>query len=261
MKLVWHLSGDEINLISVNPEVSNYFIAQLNKMACNRYNADVYIPNIVNLCEAVESIRTTMFNKFNIVVFAVNLDNILDQKVLNQLHSEWVNLHISYPQVETICEHTQPGSIKKFNTINKLIHNIEEMFQRYYFRTGSPLLPIPNIFGIDILSFNVSNISVAFNNLGRTTYNKWLNFDSDSGETCTNDFLEFYPPLIINLGRSYQVDPPREYVQWCIKRDKLPIGSTLNLANFDRLENNLLQYRQLFCKNIKISNNYFTLKE
>jgi hypothetical protein len=114
------------------------------------------------------------------------------------------------------------------------------------------------VFGSDILDFGVSNINIKFNSLGRSTYNKWKNFDMPTVED-TNNFDEIYTELDINLAKPYTKTAPAEYVNWANQNKITPIGNNLGLANFYKLEENLTQYRKMFYNNFRLSGNYFIL--
>ena len=116
-----------------------------------------------------------------------------------------------------------------------------------------------NPFGTNILQFGIFNIVVDYNNLGRSTWHKWQNDDSDIG-TDLNNFSELYTTLKISVGRTQTWSATPKYQTWC-ERHNLPcVGNQMPLANFDKLDDNLLQYRQLFYKNSLLENNFITLE-
>ena len=153
-----------------------------------------------------------------------------------------------------------PESGSKVNRINKLIHWLEEAFDNIRLTTVDTNQNFENIFGSKILSFHVGNILISYNNLGRSTYNKSLNFDDNLGND-TNDFKSLYTTLKIRISRPVSYQAPPEYVDWCKKNNTLPMGSHVTLANFDNIEENLLLYRQLFYRNQTLDNNFIILKE
>jgi hypothetical protein len=179
-----------------------------------------------------------------------------NQDNLNYLHSQWVKLHQRFPNIDLIADTMFPGDLA---AINKLIHAVEESTQKLEAKTSNPKHTMPNKFGTQILAFGVYNISVAYKNLGRSTWQKWQHNDTTT-DADHNDFAEIYTTLQLNVGRCATYTAPPEYQSWCSQHNLPCVGSQMPLANFDKLDNNLLQYRQLFYKNSLVENNFITLE-
>ena len=108
---------------------------------------------------------------------------------------------------------------------------------------------ISNIFDETVASFNMSNIFLHKNNLGRFTYEKWQSFDKSLNNIDRNDFKDIPGKIGINLDRPYTIKPNEEYATWCKDNNLYPAGDRITLANFVNLESNLTIYRELFIKN------------
>jgi hypothetical protein len=262
-KLFWTVTGDEIVINPTKPEVYSYYIDQLNHHLINQFNTPVFNVDVdvKTLRECLVDISNILKKKFKITCLEIDNLNWCDQKCLNYLHKEWVDLHVKYPTLSNLCEQLEPGSADKFYKINKSIHKLEELFNHMSIQTTNTGINFPNKFGESVLMFGKTNIMIDFNNLGRTLYNKWVNFDNNVYSNDVNNFKELYTLLTVNLSKPITLTAPPEYVIWAKDQNLKPAGNNFGLANFDKLEENLLQYRQLFVKNSQVEKNYITLKD
>ena len=256
-KLRWSKTHDAIELAVIDHNVYDYFVEQLNNRALNQYTvSDLgYASLSQKLQQQFKNIQSFLQSRLHFSEFNIDLDSS-DQQTLNYLHQQWVKLHQKYPHIATICDRVLPGELQ---SINKLIHAIEEVLQGIEITTAQPNCIIPNRFGTEALRFGTYNISIAYNNLGRSSYNKWQH-DDRSIDTDTNNFNELYTTLRLNVTRAIEYATPNKYQEWC-NTYKIPcVGHQMPLANFDKLDDNLLQYIQLFYKNILIEDNFITLE-
>jgi len=253
-KLRWNATQDAIDLEVVDHRVYDYFREQLNLHSLNKYTVSHlgYATLSQELQESFGNLQNLFRTKLQSSIFDFDFDPS-NQFDLNRLHRSWVKVHRQYPNVGRIFDSTFLARI------NKLIHYIEELTTPFEITTPNPYFSMPNIFGTDVLKYGTFNVTISFNNLGRTSYNKWLNGDQVH-DTDTNNFNEFYTTLTINTNPSIEQSLPTAYTNWC-KQNHMPcVGGIMPLANLDKLEKNLLQYRQLFYKNSLIENNFITLE-
>jgi hypothetical protein len=262
-KLVWIATGDEIELHPVDPEIYGYFVQNLNQTRQNRYRSQPMelAQSITELTNYLTTVAELFQTKFDIDPWPTPKVDLLDQHCLNLVHKAWVDLHLQYPNIGTLGDKIVTGTRNQLFKINRLIHGIEESFNVLHFETPDPFTNFSNPFGQKILNFDCGGIRIDYNNLGRSTFNKWKNFDDQINGTDVNNFAELYTSITVSLARPYTGTAPKEYLDWASSHNIQPHGSTLNLAQFDKLEENLLKYRQLFYKNSCITDNYFTLKE
>lgn len=259
-KLVWTVSGDEIPLTPCNNALYEYFVNQLDVHGVNRYSCKpVDIDSSINELEhCLHGVNSILTSKFNLTSLIIEEPNWLDQNLINELHRRWVKLHCDYPSIEVLCEQIDSGSSDKFYRINKLLHHLESAFDSV--NLTNDLKFFPNIFDEDITTFGKTNLMIDFNNLGRTTFNKWVNFDSVVNDVDTNDFNELWTALTLNLSKPYSSTPPNEYVEWASRHNRRPSGESVGLANIIGLEDKLLEYREVVTRNSHVSNNYITLR-
>jgi len=252
-KLVWTLSGDEIPLIPCNNELYEYFVSQLNTFNINNYSAMSidHSELFAQFDEAVSVLNKVLKDKFKCLIFDLKDPNWHDQTLLNQLHRDWVKLHQAYPTITTLLETIEPGSSIYMYRLNKLIHNMEQQFDR--FDLVNDVVSFENIFDYDLTTCGLDGLMINYNNLGRSSLNKWLNFDIVDDDSDTNNFKEIYTELTLSLSRPRSYTLPAEY-----KKNSL-LGDNIGLANFDKLEENLLNYRQLVYKNFRLPSNLIEL--
>lgn len=256
-KLTWTHTGDTVVLNPLNPAVYEYFVDQLNLHSINRYS----IENLdfeklsVELEHLVKAVKQIFKTRLQSSAFDFDFD-ASDQTHLNSLHRQWVKVHQQFPQCGKLLDTQIPGG---FDRINKLIHAIEELTNCFELLSPQPDVAMPNPFEQDVLAHGVFNISIAYNNLGRSSYHKWLNHDSVC-DSDLNNFDDFYTNLICKLLPTCHYALPQEYQQWCYKNGIPCVGNQMPLANFDNLDSNLLKYKQMFYKNSLIPNNFITLE-
>jgi hypothetical protein len=248
MKMVWHKTGDFIELDIINHEVLYFLIENWEKTNCSFFyiSESFDISNLLSdLQNSLQKINNLLINYFKIN--DLNLSFTLNQDTLNLLHERWVILNQKYPLIKNFLEKKEKNSEFHLENINEAIHKIEHAF--YLTTTNRSTKFITSIFDETIATFGLSNIFLHKNNLGKFTYEKWQMFDKSLKNEDCNDFNEFPGKLGINLSRPYNIKPNDEYADWCKENGLYPAGDRITLANFKNLENNLTMYRQLFVKN------------
>ena len=201
--------------------------------------------------QAILVLNRILKDKFKCPIFDILEPNWHDQTLLNRLHREWVKLHQAYPTISSILESIEPGSSLHLFQLNKLIHKMEQQFDR--FELVNDIVSFDNIFDYDLTTCGLDGLMINYNNLGRSSMNKWLNFDTVDTDTDTNNFKEIYTELTLSLARPRTYQVPAEY------KNNRVLGDNIGLANFDKLEENLLNYRQLVYKNFRLPSNLIEL--
>ena len=99
IKLVFENSGDELTFTAINHEVAEYYIDKLNQYNNNNFAVQDSIDQQIS--RNISSLRQSIIdaNSFihlltgNKLDVSYSDDDFLDQKLLNQLHANWVNSH------------------------------------------------------------------------------------------------------------------------------------------------------------------------
>lgn len=260
MKLVFNKTGDELQLTPVNHKLFEYYVDNLNQQDKNKFFANYTGINTAlpeRLCDIYSEINKIL-DKFKLA-FPWEVIDPLDQNILNQLHSHWVMLGVKQPKLLSALRLMGEETVQKFRDVNELIHEIENMFHVNSKNFTSDPWMIPNTFGTDILSFDLVNISIVYNNLGRQQYERFRAWDltwegRDEMTTLSGE-------LDINLSRPESRVATTEFTNWCQQQNEKPIGVICPLANFTDLEKNLSKYREMFLNNFydnfKQSNYFF----
>ena len=249
MKLVWLSSGDEIEIIPSNQELAEYYvdaIAPCNNFVCTESGIDT--EKATRLIWALEDVNQFVTEHKSAPPFAPG--DPYDQQYLNELHRSWVKFNLNTPKFIQLLEHKEPLLIPKFRSINKLLHFIEEMFtQQWSSLRDDEVGLIDNPFS-DSLSHDVANVQIVYHNLGRNTFNKWINFDDNLDIDDTNDFSQLATEIGINLVRPAEYTAPITYVDWCKEHNlTTPPGRWLNLGNIKNLQERLTEYRNMLIRN------------
>ena len=256
-KLRWTATDDAIELSVIDHRVYDYFVGHINAKSINKYSvSDLDIASLsCALSDHFGTVRTLFQEKLHIDAFDFDFDPG-QQQHLNHLHQQWAKLHQRYPSITKLVDRHRPGAMHQ---INKLIHRLEQSYQNFTMVNEQPTWCMPNPFGTDVLQHGWFNLGIDYNNLGRSSFDKWL-VDDQTLDTDLNNFEEFYTTLRVRVVPATTVLLPKPYQNWC-KQHQIPcVGSQVPLANFDNVEQNMLKYRQMFYKNSMIENNFITLE-
>ena len=280
--LVFESSGDCIPFKSCNDKFLEYYVEWLDYYNFNKFHA---LSNPANkLKSLLQSLHENLlcYEYFNLEKLCnykletLELEQYLDQKVLNDYHAHWVNAQACIVDIMSIRSKDNKDVIEKkicdvysddiitqkfasiihrlglwniYEDINEKIHKIEKSFSRREECSNGSRTFIDNIFDKTILSYSEANLQVAGHHKGRTLYNKFIMFDENFEADDENTFNQINNCVTFSLRKFETVTPSKEYVDWCNKNNKEPIGEHLNLGNVIDLSENLLKYRQIMYKN------------
>ena len=255
MKLVWLSTGDELEFTPTSHTLCEYFVTELKQrqLSCIDNKIDVdYADKLLGLVADINHVlaKTQSSNTFDI-------SDPYDQRCLNKLHSDWVKIHLNQPNFVNLLQLIDSELVTKFRAINKTLHAIEKMFIQHWAGIEDDMVIRFERDFSSLLTFDTTNVLIAYNNLGRSTFNKWINFDNDIGHEDTNDYQTLPVELRLSLSRTEIQEPPSNYVEWCKQQGlKTVPGRTISFGNFVDLEKNLTDYRKVMIRN---SHNQMTL--
>jgi hypothetical protein len=147
-----------------------------------------------------------------------------------------------------------------YDNINLDLHELESAVAKNKFCTADQSwIEFENIFGTDILTNNINHFSLSFNHLGRTLYNKFLQFDHDLVFDDENSFDQLLGFVEITLQPAQTIPLSVEYVDWCCAHNKTPSGDKLNIGNIPDLPKRLTDYRKIIFQNT-LQNNTFSIQ-
>lgn len=247
MKLVFSSSGDKLNLTI--SEVAEWYVQQLDKDKVNYFHQiDRPISKSMSKLRTVlEKTNDFFTKKFNIDVFNRYVGRQLVQDDLNHIHADWVKLHHDKPGLIGLLEQVSQERLNDFRDINEFVHEYEDG-QLYEYRNYTKRRwAIDNPFGTQILNWNHWQIQIKGNNLGRSTYQKWLNYDDNAVDVDTTDIVTMSGNLVVDLKQPRTLRPPKEYEVYCQKHNIDCVNSEyVNFANFI---DNIDTVRETFEKN------------
>jgi hypothetical protein len=256
-KLVWEKSGDEITFSPTFPDLLTYYIESINSDRVNRFSLDStkFDSNIVNkLLDCIKNI-SDLSKKIPFEIDTWN-GNVLDQDYLNLLHRQWVLTGIKYPKMPLLLR--KIGNLDNdYRDINNLLHKVEASFDYKFVNYTQDQYQIDNIFGPTVLGFDTANISIGYDNLGRSSWSKFRNFDENAVDQDTNDFEKLSGVIQFNLDRPLSGSAPKEYVNWCKLHNVPVVGHLLSLGNIVNLESRLTDLRKIVVRNVNEQNDRF----
>ena len=292
--LVFKNSGDVITFDPVNQEVLDFYIDQLthqnlnNFSPVNQYLGKLILNQVDSIKLSIQQVNKWLFDLADTQFEVYNSEGYLDQRVLNHIHAQWVQIQsmpydiqkkrkqFNYTGIAEQIHDMFPDDIQmppmgvvidkigKKNIFNSLnvphVHKIETMFDIKYQTSTNWTKIADNHFSKKILNNNISNLSISFNHLGRTLYNKFINFDHALECNDENSFNELLGYVTLNLRPSETIGYSNEYLTWCKSHNKEPIGDFLNIGNIPNLYENLTKYRIIIFKNLLAGNSFSIYK-
>jgi hypothetical protein len=289
--LVFDKSGDTLPFeVKYNHELFEFFVDQTNRQSQNSFANDREIyqdidQKITHLHWAVSKTNEVLYDlvkeSFN---QHTDLENYLDQRFLNKLHSDWVFshchninvdslrfssntsqarlgniLHELYPDeirvIKTAPAMEKLGYIYPFREVNMGVHRLEHSFAHMEFKADDKWAVFDNPFLDTMVSNNdVVNFSFGYTYVGRQYYNKFKNFDSNL--ECPDHYnyekLEF--AFQLNLSKPETISYSKEAMSWAHNQNIKLVAEQIPIANIVNLESKLFEYRKMLYRNSRDDN-------
>lgn len=293
-KLVFDCSGDEILFDPLNQQLLDFYVDQLNSQGLNSFHCknphhgSRILDRIQKLKQCVVEINQWLYDLAELQLEVCDNEQYLDQRLLNKMHADWVSsqnliydiqrrrketnfsalsekIHdmfpddIQTPPLGVVISKLGFGEL--YSSLNDPhIHRLELMFKNIDFAVSDTWTKIAdNPFDKTLLTNDHANLSISFNHLGRTLYNKFVFFDNDLEFDDENSFDELLGYVTLSLQPSQTIPLSAEYIAWCKKHNRQPSGDSLNIGNIPDLYNNLTKYRIIVFRNL-LSNNKFSIQ-
>jgi hypothetical protein len=259
-KLVFTKSGDIIKLHTDNPDLLMYYIDSVNVSKRNNFTiyCKNFLDNLVYLKECILQIDEYFVNKFKFTHFTEFKDVPLhNQKVLNRLHMVWVKFQLQNPNITNLLYKIDQNLLVRFGDINNIVHDIESKKFKICNFDSYKMWSCENILGKNIINFNNYNVKIEFNNLGRSTYDKWKHNDNNIYDSDTNDYTLLSGELTLSTSKPYTQSAPLNYTKYCTSHNLSVIGNTIGLGNFVE-DVNVVQ--DILYRNIKNGSDSITIQ-
>ena len=250
-KLYWTKTGDEFEATAINNGLTQWFIDQ-----CQGQFTVVNDPGT----SAVETIITDI-QRVNAALTKLHLPlielpaNTLDQNKINQVHKQWVGIHRTHPNLDTLLYKIDPTLFDSFHATNNKVHEIERSFN-YALRTTDFKKHI-NPFHEQDFAPGVFNISLIYSDFGRNSWEKFVNGDNTPNDAELSQWEYIGEYINIELVRPYTITWPTEFVTWCQQHNIKPVFNKLPLGNIE--ETQLTQAREIMERNFRQSDNYLRI--
>lgn len=294
--LIFKNSGDVIPFSPINQEVLEFYIEQLNQQSFNNFYPDQtdkgeqILAKISSLHSSIQKANIWAYDIVGTKFDEYSTEDYLSQDILNQTHVDWAKAHLLtydiqekrkqsnfsglaeelynlYPDNEqfvltsSILE--KLGLIDQFRKINDDLHAVEESFSNVVYSVNPHKIQVAlaeNKHMATTLTNNIANIRLVFNHLGRTLYNKFNFFDNNLQYDDENTYDQLTGKIAISLSPPQTIPLSKEYVSWCQRHNREPVGNRLNLGNISNLYENLQQYRIIIFRNL-LENNSFSIQK
>jgi hypothetical protein len=288
--LVFDKSGDTILCKSCNDEFVEFYVDWLNTNAFNKFYCLKTNPTstidqgLMGLQEVLLTHYYLDLEQLSRYKFPIlELEQYLDQKVLNDYHARWTKAHKQVVDItklralenktkiiRKICDiysddiETQEfisvthrlGLRNLYENINTQIHLIEKgITEKRTYSNGTTEF-LDNPMEKNILDYTPANLRVSPEHLGRSMYDKFFLFDENFEADDENTFDQITNRVIFGLDKYEEKLPSTQYLEWCSKNHKEPVGEYLNLGNIVDLDKHLLKHRQVLYKNLKQNQNF-----
>ncbi len=288
--LTFDNSGDSINFVSVYPDLTEYYINQLNQKKANSFRvldnkwAESVTQEINNLHTGLVEVNNWIEQLADWRYETFESADYLNQEILNKFHALWVQSQTQIYDINTkrqqhnfagvseLIHNMFPDDIRcvmladifnklnrtqQYDKINHIIHRLESKFNQINFgMSDNSWQEYPNIFDKSILTNNIAHFNLTFKHLGRTLYNKFQSFDLKLEHNDENSFNELVGLVDIRLVPAQTIPLSIEYQQWCHTMNQDVCGDKLTLGNIPDLSDRLTEYRQMIYKNLKNNNNF-----
>jgi hypothetical protein len=272
MKLIFENTGDELPFDVINHEVLELF-GDCKFVSNNQYKS-------VKQCSRDLNNSLSIINDFLISIdseirFPESI-NTLDQHDLNFLHAHWAkythdvsfstkkpNLLDLFVDDELTCTLRDIANrlpperlLTHLAHCNEYVHDIEVQFgtNKMFCTKDEIWFDTPNM--KYKTSNNIANLSVPASFIGRTLENKFRYFDDDLEFSDENNWDQTPQKLNINFGKSRTIPYSKEYIDWCNRLQREPLGNYLNIGNFVNIDENLTTYRTIMYNNTQAGNSF-----
>lgn len=286
--LVFDNSGDVLPFeVKYNHDLFEYFVEQNNQ---NLFSNDRVLFNdldkkLTQLHWAISKTNEVLYDLVNTSFKQqTDLENYLDQKFLNSIHSDWVFCHqhnvdidklrfssnlsqakfgaqlheiypddIRFPAVAPALE--KIGYLYPYHEVNMGVHRLEHSFKNLEFKADNKWNVIDNPFFDSLVTNNdVINFSFGYTYVGRQYYNKFRFFDTklECNDHYNYETLEY--AFQLNLSMPETIPFSNEATQWANSQGIKLVAEQIPIANIVDLEDNLFEYRKVLYRNSRDNN-------
>lgn len=268
LKLTWNSTNDFLLFDIINKDLAGWFVNQSQAFG-NNYSIGTQVIDLLLQSRDTEKLikeEIEYIDTVNSILTRLKLPtlnkptNWYDQKELNTLHKDWATTRYTNPKLTELLYKIDKRFFEAYQETNCHIHLIERSFD-YKFRDPN-FWSVDNPFKHTEFDWEVSHLYIEYPGHGRCAFEKfqWLDINNADIWNDNNNWDNIDSFLGMNLVRPYKLNPPTEFLVWCKEKNLVPYGYEIPLANLTDWKNNLTTAKQLVTKNIKITDNTFSLE-
>jgi len=290
--LLFDNSGDVLPFeVKYNHELFEFFVDTVISKEQNSFSNDQLLyreldSKITHLHWAISNTNEIIYeligNSFN---QQTDLENYLDQRFLNQLHSDWVFSHYHDIDVDQLrfsqnmrqskignelhellsddirVIRTQPAIEKlgrgyAYHELNMGIHRLEHSFTGLEFKADEKWQTFENPFLDTMVTNNDKiNFSFGYTYVGRQYYNKFRYFDTKLECPDNYNYENLEMAFQLSLEQPETIPFSTEALAWAKTNNVKMVAEQVPIANLVDLTNNLFEYRKILYRNSKHNNN------
>ena len=290
--LLFDNSGDVLPFeVKYNHELFEFFVETVISKEQNSFSNDQVLyreldSKITHLHWAISNTNEIIYeligNSFN---QHADLENYLDQRFLNQLHSDWAFSHYHDIDVDQLrfsqnMRQSKIGNklhellsddirvirtqsaIEKlgrgyaFHELNMAIHRLERSFTRLEFKADEKWQVFENPFLDTMVTNNDKvNFSFGYTYVGRQYYNKFRYFDTKLECPDNYNYENLELAFQVSLAQPETIPFSTEALAWARANDIKMVAEQIPIANLVNLTDNLFEYRKILYRNSKHNNN------
>ena len=112
--------------------------------------------------------------------------------------------------------------------------------------------------GAPILSNNLAHFRLHAHHLGRHLYEKFKLFEYNTDHNDENSYDELLGFVSLHFVQPQTISFSQEYIEWCNKYNKQPLGNYLNFGNIPDINTRLADYRMIVHRNV-LEDNHFSI--
>jgi len=288
-QLVFEKSGDSIPFVTVyNQDLLEHFVNHVDSVSKNKFSEYNLVPRAK---KAIEDIKKN-FEKTNEILPTLidqefklpdSEDGYFDQDFLNRSHWHWVKtqkidlnidhmrfsknkdlaeigarLHDMYPDeirdIKLAEAMKKLGYINFYEEVNMSVHRAERIFDELEFTADNRYDDFQNPF-VSSMTSNMgrTNFYFGYTYVGRQTYDKFINYDTDLKYDDHYNYEDLELTFHLSLNKPQTIPFTEEFISWCNGHNIKPVNR-VPIGNIVGLEENLLKFRTILCRNLSANN-------
>lgn len=267
LSLIWE-SNDHLLFDVINEDLAYWFVETSDRLG-NKWNIADQITDVPlrsnDISKLISEINHAIdrVNAFFIKMKQQPINkptNWFDQNQLNTLHKDWAQTRKLWPKLPEMLFKIDKSLFDCYQQMNCHIHLIEKA--SVYSLRDETNWRVNNPFKDTFFNWKQCHLSIEYPGHGRNAFEKFQNYDINLDDieidNCNWDNIDAY--IQFDFRRPYNISPPEDFLAWCHEKSLVPHTHSIPLANLSDWQNNTTLSKEIFHKNMNITNNYAKLE-